>query len=174
MAELQTRKPAGKRQRPPRVDLTSMVDLGFLLITFFMYTTTLARPRLMELQMPYKTGKPVSAIPEESTLVLIPAADHRYAWYRGGASGAEALHWSTTRALRELLSSEARRVKNLPSSYSAEAHKLHLLIHPDAGSRYEDLVRVLDEIQICAVPYYSIGTIGEEEKALLKENPKLL
>jgi len=170
MAEIMSAKPGGKRQLPPRVDLTPMVDLGFLLITFFMYTTTLARPMVMELQMPFNTHKAVSAIPEESTLVLIPAAGHRFAWYRGNHKAGEALQWTSAKGLRELLISEQKRVKGLPSKYSAEARKLHLLVHPEAGSSYDDLVRVLDEVQISDVRYYFIGTISDEEAALINKS----
>lgn len=159
---------------PPRVDLTPMVDLGFLLITFFMFTTTLAQPKLLELQMPYNAPENPSPIPEESTVVLMPAAGHRYVWFRGGKADVSELNVSTAKELREVLMTETERVRDLPSKFSAQAHKLHLIIHPDTSSRYEDLVRVLDEIEIVGVPYYFIGTISGEESALVKKSLEAL
>ncbi|MGZ3776372.1 MAG: biopolymer transporter ExbD, partial [Mucilaginibacter sp.] len=55
MAELVTSEKNGKRSSlqklPPRIDLTAMVDLAFLLITFFMLTMSLTKPRAMKLAM---------------------------------------------------------------------------------------------------------------------------
>ncbi len=175
MAELQTTV-SGKRGRKittPRIDLTPMVDLGFLLITFFMYSTTLAQPKVMELQMPYQPPKAAKSveIPGEATLILIPAASHAIAYYRGLES-TETIAWcgfTGSNNLRHLLEKERARVKALPESFSAEAHKLHVLIKPDTSAAYQDIVRTLDEMAIADVPYYTMMRISPEEQIALKK-----
>ncbi len=66
MAEMQTsdsgsHKKGSKKVRTKkmstRVDLTAMVDLGFLLITFFMLATTMNKPKTMEVNKPAKEDK---------------------------------------------------------------------------------------------------------------------
>ena len=65
MAELNTdggggKKGSGKvrsKKQNSKVDLTAMVDLAFLLITFFMLTTSLSKPQSMDLGMPEKDIK---------------------------------------------------------------------------------------------------------------------
>lgn len=174
MAEIQP-SPSGNKRRKlttPRVDLTPMVDLGFLLITFFMYTTTLAQPRVLELQMPYPPDNAPPPVPAESTIILLPAGQHQVAFYPGTARAAESLDWrgfSGKHSLRELLAAEATRVSNLPSTFSMQAHKLHVLIKPDTSAAYEDIVRTLDEMAIADVPYYAMMRISAEEQAAIQK-----
>ena len=151
-----------------------MVDLGFLLITFFMYTTTLAKPMVMELQVPRNEHQNTNprTIPAEATIILLPAANHQVAFYRGTELADEALKWcgfSGNAGLRDLLMSERHRVAVLPQTMSAEAHKLHVLIKPDTGASYADLVRVLDEMQIIAVPSFTMMHPDDAERAAIKK-----
>jgi len=177
MAEIQLSSSGANRRKltTPRVDLTPMVDLGFLLVTFFMYTTTLAQPKVLELQMPYVSpdaSRP-TPIPGEATLILLPAAGHRVAYFNGLKNPVKSLAWcgfEGSNDLRSLLEREQLRVKTLPPSFSKEAHKLHVLIKPDTSAAYEDIVRVLDEMAIADVPYYTIMRITSEEQAILKKS----
>src|SRR3954470_9034347 len=70
-----------------RIDLTPMVDLGFLLITFFMYTTSLAKPKVMQINMPYKDEKlqekDKSEVKESTALTILISKDHRLYTYEG-------------------------------------------------------------------------------------------
>lgn len=175
MAEIQTSSTGNKRRKSstPRIDLTPMVDLGFLLITFFMYTTTLARPKVMELQMPHKpAGKATTTIPAEATIVLMPAAHHLVACYKGTDKTPESLTWQAfegRNSLRILLQSGMSRVQSLPATFSKEAHELHVLIKPDTSASYQDIVRTLDEMAINGVPYYTMMHIGPGERAAIQK-----
>ena len=165
---------SGKGRRKlstPRIDLTPMVDLGFLLITFFMYTATMAKPKVMELAVP-PNATPGTAVPAEATLVLLPTSSHQVAWYRGTEQPEEGLHvcgFTGNSNLRTLIEQEAARVKQLPATFSKEAHKLHILIKPDTSAAYEDVVQSLDEMAISEVPYYTMMRINSDEQAAIKK-----
>ena len=93
MAELDTSSGGGKKggkvrskKQSTRVDLTAMVDLAFLLITFFMLTTTLAKPQAMDLAMPDKDeDKPESKleIADNRTMTILLGQNNRIEWYMG-------------------------------------------------------------------------------------------
>src|SRR5690554_7193075 len=90
MAELNTEsKGGGKKVRSKKqnagVDLTAMVDLAFLLITFFMLTTTLSEPQSMELTMPDKSDQPTPDLEakESKTMTILIGKDRSLKYYMG-------------------------------------------------------------------------------------------
>src|SRR6516162_7154272 len=90
-------RPRGKKghcrrskKSPTRVDLTPMVDLGFLLITFFMVATSWSRPRAMNILMP-APGDPMP-ISEKLSLTILPLSGDRLFFYQGRLDEAIAQH----------------------------------------------------------------------------------
>src|SRR3954469_6639190 len=89
MAELDTsgggKHKGGKvrsKKASTRVDLTAMVNLAFLLITFFILTTTLQKPTAMDLVMPDQGDSRIN-VPESRTMTVLLGANDKLEWYMG-------------------------------------------------------------------------------------------
>ena len=170
MAEMILPQKSGKRKiHSLRVDLTPMVDLGFLLITFFMLTTTMAQPKAMQVNVPDNTA-PIggTAFPEESTVTLIPAGGHQCYYYSGLLNSPADMHVADNNKIRNILQAQQLHAAALPATCSKNAHQLHVLIKPDNSSKYEDVVQMMDEMNILNVPYYTLATLTADEAVLVK------
>ena len=78
-------KPKGKKQST-RIDFTPMVDLGFLLITFFMLTTTMSKPTTMEVNLPSKekvNQEDQTKVAESSAITVILGESDKIYYYEG-------------------------------------------------------------------------------------------
>src|SRR4051812_6193474 len=117
-----------------RLDMTPMVDLAFLLLTFFILATTLSKPLAMPLVMPEKV-KDSTIIPQinpKNLLNLVLGANNQLFWYIGeDASKAVSTNYSSN-GMRRLLR-EKRNNK-----------KLWVFIKPTDASTYRNLVDALD------------------------------
>lgn len=138
---------SGKRSL--RVDLTPMVDLGFILISFFLFTTTLTGPKAMHLNMPDKGES--SETETASTITVYP--DTRSVQYEEGKPGTNPmreLYLDKTPSLREAILDKQRRLGSRRDS-------LTVIIRPKPGADYHELIGVLDEMTINGVKKYMIA-----------------
>lgn len=175
MAEIEVK---GGKKGSPRIDLTPMVDLGFLLITFFMFTTTMSKPKAMEIQMPYKDEKleekDQSKIKNDEALTLLLSKDHRIYYYNGIGDDAtnppkvEVTYFKDKGGIRDVLINKKKTVQGLISQGILSAKdKVVVLIKPDANSTTEDLIDILDEMTINAIPVYAVVDITPVDKEFI-------
>ncbi|WP_324674538.1 biopolymer transporter ExbD [Hymenobacter sp. GOD-10R] len=168
MAEIQPSAPAAKDGKPRarkvgfHLDMAPMVDLAFLLLTFFMLTTTFSKPTVMTLNMPEPDIRN-TAVPESRALTLILGKHNQVHYFFGvnDASSHPALHTTTFAAegLRQVL---LDRQRQQPGSV--------VLIKSSDEANYQNLVDALDEMSITNQKKYALVNLDRTDRELLKKN----
>ncbi|HEX3024469.1 MAG TPA: biopolymer transporter ExbD [Chitinophagaceae bacterium] len=167
MAEIQQKECSRKhrgicsKKLSTRIDLTPMVDLGFLLITFFIFTTTLSKPAAMKLILPADGGGSTSA--ESKTLSLILSSDNNVVYYFGLAKKTAAITNYSASGLRTIVENKMKKVGLLSGNKSETV----VLIKPTNYSTYKNVVDALDEMKISGITRFVLMDATEEEAALL-------
>jgi biopolymer transport protein ExbD len=171
MATLETNQSAkqhsGKKlnKKSTRVDLTPMVDLGFLLITFFVFTTAMTVPRAMKLIVP-TPSEVVTPIPKSKVLTVIPYSNDVIKFYEGELPANGKLNETTNsvNGLREIILDKKKRVQAQFGS-----NEMILVIKPANESSYKNFVDILDEVSINDLRFYFIDKLSAEESKLLQQ-----
>jgi len=160
MAELELKQKGNVKRRNrkiPRIDFTPMVDLGFLLVTFFLLTTAFTKPQTMEVNLPVGDGE--KPVPESKTITIILGADNKIFWYHGLASNPLAGPGETNFSndgIRKVLSEKKSTIKDLI-----------VLIKPTNKSVYKNVVDILDEMNISNIKKYALVDITQEDLNLI-------
>jgi biopolymer transport protein ExbD len=178
MAELNqdasgTSKPKKIRSRKlnSRVDLTAMVDLAFLLITFFMLTTSLSKPKSMDLAMPDREGHSMP-VDENRTMTILIGEDNKTKCYMGMLTDHTPKEITLgTRNLRRELAVRKKEAQAYSAAKGKPEQGLIVVIKPGKQSNYGNLVDVLDEMAIGEIPTYAIADIEPKENDLLQRMP---
>ena len=191
----------GKKGTPKklnlRVDFTPMVDMNMLLITFFMFCTTLSKPQMMNLVMPVKdkdvVDAPKNLVDKDKTVTLLLAGDDIVYYYLGEPDYANyesllATNYNPEGGLRSMLvgrngdvirqMAELRTQKQLnkisEEDFKEKTKEIRdvkggqvVVIKPTPSSTYKNLVDVLDEMQICSIGKYAIVDLTEGDKFLI-------
>lgn len=150
-----------------KVDMTPMVDLGFLLITFFILTAEMSKPSVSDLYMP-KDGPPTK-LGEKDALTIILREHNQIMYYIGSfeiAMQKNAFQFTTANSNTGIRHAIQDVQRSFGSGQNA-SNNLMLLIKPTDQASYGDVVGILDEVLINDVKKYAIMDLSEVEKQFL-------
>ena len=184
MAELNTGDGGGKdkkvrsKKQNSKVDLTAMVDLAFLLITFFMLTTTLSKPKAMELGLPDKEDPNEKnqdiKVDENRTMTILLGDNNKLVRYVGllatpVAGGTPKEFTYGKEGIRKELLERKASVLAYSTAKGKPKNGMIVIIKPSKKSNYRNLIDILDEMGIVEVPTYAIvNDFSPEETKLLE------
>ena len=176
-----------------RVDMTPMVDLGFLLITFFIFTTTMTTPTTLDLNMPkdIKDEKEQTEAKESGVLTIMLGKEDQVYYYEGkllvDATGNN-FKSTTFKGIRDIIINKKKDVisrhvhdetckktqdrakqKGDPDWETACADRdFIVIIKPSDDATYKNTVDILDEMTINQARTYAMVKILKEELDLIK------
>jgi biopolymer transport protein ExbD len=172
MAELDTsggghkKGPGVKKQvkKSTRVDLTPMVDLGFLLITFFVFTTTMSQATAMNMNEPKDTKDDQIKVKESGAMTILLGKSNQVYYYFGTLDETKLSEQFKNTDFKNIRDVIAEKKNNTPIG------DLMYIIKADDESTYKNSVDILDEMTICAVPpgHYAEDKISDTELKLVK------
>jgi biopolymer transport protein ExbD len=167
MNRIETSNTGKKHQRlcAPHIDMTPMVDLGFLLITFFIFTTSMAESKATSLFMPAE-GKP-SPLPASKAFTIILSGNNEIYYYQGRwedalkAGNLGRTGYGSVNSIRQ----EIQKCQRRPGT---KKEGLMLLIKPLSGASYQNIVDAMDEAMINNVQRYAIVEANTAEKQYIE------
>jgi biopolymer transport protein ExbD len=205
MAEIQSggddghkkgKKPHAKKQST-RIDMTPMVDLAFLLLTFFMLTTTFNKPKVMEINMPVPQDEntPPTKVEDDKTTTILIGKDNKLFYYDGvfnplDISTIKKTDYSKD-GIRKMLINKNKKLYDIVAGFEQqrldgrlnekqykdtvnwakkqkENNGLFVIIKAVEESNYENIVNILDEMQICNVVNFALVDITPEEEKMIE------
>jgi len=176
--------------------MTPMVDLAFLLLTFFMLTTTFNKPQTMEINMPVPNDDQTAQmkVQADRTTTILIGKNNRLFYYDGIFDPADPTKIKRTDyskdGIRKLLIQKNQTVYDMISKLEEDvkAGKLDekefkkkvveikkdrnnrgliVIIKAEDDASYENVVNIMDEMQICNVASFALVDIAPEEESLI-------
>ena len=180
MAEIQPKGDSGgkggkkrAKKMSTKIDMTPMVDLAFLLLTFFMLTTTFAKPNVMQLTMPVKKTDDVedTKIKASQAMTIILGKDNKAYYYFGlntpndktvAKPELKVTNYSAN-GIRQVILDRQRQAGG------AESRLPIILIKATEDAKYKNMVDILDEMNITNQKKYALVKVPKEDLDLIKE-----
>jgi biopolymer transport protein ExbD len=134
-----------------RIDMTPLVDVAFLLLTFFMYTTSMSRPQTMEINLPPDPKQKVE-IPESKLLTL-----------RVNDKGV--IYWNV--ALDAPKTLEFKDLRAFLVDKAAAIPGLIVVLKIDRQGKYKMMVDLIDELNLARIQRFSLAPLGDQDKTMM-------
>jgi biopolymer transport protein ExbD len=148
-----TKKHKKKRRLGIRIDMTPMVDVAFLLLTFFILTSSMSRPQTMELNLP-PDDKTQVEVAESNLLTLRVDKDGGIFWNIGVENPQKV---------------EFKDLRKLLSDRNTSNPKLITLVKVDRDGTYKMMVDVMDELNLANITRFSLAPMKDADRNILKK-----
>ena len=205
MAEVNTGDDGGGKKgkkRPKKgstkIDMTPMVDLAFLLLTFFILATTLSKPKTMEITYPKEVKKEdqMEVNFKLANTLILGEKDNQVYYYPGkfkldttqlehvdlSKDGLRKLLLDKNRSINDAVLDLEKKVlnhqmadstfKRLRSKATGDDKAPFFIVKTLTKTKYKMVIDVIDEMNICNVNKYAVVDIADAEKIALKREIK--
>ena len=135
-----------------RIDMTPMVDVAFLLLTFFMLTTTMNRPQTMEINLPPE--KATVEVAQSNLLTLLVKEDG-------------SIYWNMAQDPPQKV--EYKNLRTLMTQRLQQNPKLITLIKVDRKGKYHMMVDIMDELNLANITRFSLAPMLDGDKVILSK-----
>lgn len=152
-----------QKKKSTKIDMTAMVDVAFLLLTFFILTTTLAQPQTMELNLPPKKDdieeeEREIKVKEEKILTLILGEEDQVYFYKGVPDQEGVL---------DQTSFDPQGVRKIIRTHLVSVNDPIIVIKPNETCRYKNVVDILDEMAITQAKKYAMTDVTPVDSLLM-------
>ena len=174
MAEMDTSSGGGHHKKGPgvkkpkklstRIDLTPMVDLGFLLITFFVFTTTMSKPTAMNMNEPKDDPDNQLKVKNSGAMTVLLGRNDQVYYYMGELSPENASQQFKSTNFKDIRQVILDKKKGTPIG------DLMYIIKSDKEATFKNAIDILDEMSINAVPpgHYAEVEMSDTEAELIR------
>lgn len=156
---MEQKRNARQQEKKVKVDMNPMVDMAFLLLTFFMMATTFSKPQAMELIMP------ASQEPEEATEQVLP--ESKVVTIVLGPATETHIYRGITDPEVQSFAFSMERINPILQGYQQMDSSVMVLIKPMDSAPYKEVVDILDELNQLGLTRYVLMEVEESDRKLL-------
>jgi biopolymer transport protein ExbD len=153
-----------------RLDMTPMVDVAFLLLTFFMLTTTFSKPKTMEINLPAEKNDQTQVEVAESNVLTVRVMEGDKTYWNIGFKPPEPIElydtddgtkFAISDKFRKMLRGNRERIRQ-----EVGEDVMVLVLKLDKNARYRNLVDIIDELNIANPPIkrFSIADFTDADR----------